>query len=113
MKMNGEQQAAQAGALGLQRAGGAAAQSRPVPQGKLAELVNSYEKNNARLNELILIQRDNVVRLTGINPVDEPPQTNEKVPEITGIMAELERAVYYQNELNTKLNALTDAWAAV
>ena len=109
--MNGEQQA-QVG--GLQRAAsGQAAQSRPIQQGKLAELVNQYEKNNARLNELVMIQRDNAVRLTGINPVDEPPPGNEKVPEITGIMAEFERAVYYQNELNTKLNALTDAWSAL
>jgi len=105
--MNGDNQVQ----AGLQRAGASqAAQSRPIQQGKLAELVSQFEKNNARLNELILIQRDSCVRLTGINPIDEPSPSNEKVPEITGIMAELERAVYYQNELNTKLNALTDSW---
>jgi hypothetical protein len=88
------------------------AQTRPIQQGKLAELVNNYEKNNARLNELILIQRDNITRITGINPVDEPPPT-ETQPESSGVISDFERAVLYHNELNTKLNAITDAIASI
>ncbi len=111
--MNGEQQIGQ-GALqqaGLGASLGQAA-TRPQPQGRLAELVHMYEKNNARLNELILIQRDNITRVTGNNPVDEPPGQENK-PEQSGVIADFERAAVYQNELNTKLNALTDALAAI
>jgi Mg2+ and Co2+ transporter CorA len=107
--MNGEQQAQQQ-AVGLQRAGGA--QTRPIQQGRMAELVGQYEKNNARLNELIMIQRDNITRIIGTNPVDEPPQ-KETEPQSSGVISDLERAVYYQNELNTKLNAITDALASL
>ena len=94
----------------LAQSAGLGPASRPVQQGKLAELVNQYEKNNARLNELILIQRDNCTRITGTNPVDEPPE-QENVPEVSGVTHDLERAVCYQSDLNNKLNVLTDAWA--
>ena len=109
--MNEERQAGQ-GMLQAAQAAGLQSQTRPIQQGKLAELVNQYEKNNARLNELILIQRDNLTRITGVNHVDEPPQQTNQ-PEESGVLADFERAACYHNELNTKLNSLTDALASI
>lgn len=102
------QNMAQEQAIGLQRTGAA---TRPAQVGRLAELVGQYEKNNARLNELIMIQRDNITRITGTNPIDEVPQ--KETPEASGIIHDFDRAVCYQNELNSKLNALTDTLATL
>ncbi len=101
---NQQAAAQQASALGALH--GAATQ--PIPQGKLAEMVHQLERGNQRLNELILIQRDHCTRITGNNPVSEPDAPD--AVQQSGTLQDFERALLEQNELNSKLNALTDAW---
>ena len=92
------------------RLGGAQA-VRAEKEGELLGFLNRLQKYNARLNELILMQRDAAIRITGINPVDEPTPTD--APEATGITAEINMALYNYEELLTKLNSLTDRWLAL
>ncbi len=89
---------------GLGRAG----QVQAEKQGELATFLNRLQKQNARMNELILMQRDAIVRITGTNPIDEPQPCDS--PEMVGVNAEINMALIAYEELLGKINNLTDRW---
>ncbi len=111
-KMNGGQatgqdlqRAVQTPAPALRGAGQA---TRAEKQGELANFLDRLQKSNARFNELILMQRDAAIRIAGVNPVEEPQPTD--TPELVGITSEINAELIRYDELNQKLNQLTDRW---
>ncbi len=101
--------ASQARSPGLQRAG--VGQVQTEKQGELQNFLNRLQKQNARLNELVLMQRDAIVRITGTNPIDEPQPCD--TPEMVGVNAEINMALIAYEELLQKLSQLTDRWLAL
>ncbi len=92
------------------RTGNAALSAATTPQTEsvLSALLGKICRQNARLNELILIQRDCCVKVIGINPIEEPSPKEKEDPQ--GLAFEITRALEYKEELLDKLNCVTDQW---
>lgn len=88
--------------------GAAAGQARAEKEGELQGFLSRLQRSNARINELILMQRDVSLRVCGINPIEEPTPTD--APEPTGVMAEINMGLMHLDELTQKLNQMTDRW---
>lgn len=113
--MNEGQDLQRAASMGPQtpqpgRLGGAQA-VRADKEGELLNFLTRLQKSNARFNELVLMQRDAAIRICGVNPIDEPPPTD--APEATGLTSEINSALIYLDELNGKMNGLTERWMAL
>lgn len=77
--------------------------------GMLQEVIERLQKQNQEMCQCILSQRDAALKVTGVNPVEEPEVAGE-APEPSGDLAELDRAVIYHNELLSKIRSLTNHW---
>lgn len=101
----------QTGSAPIQAGAGRANLTPTTPETGLQQFLSRIQRQNQDFNELVLLQRDHAVRITGINPVDEP--TPSDAPEATGIMAEISTALAFNNELVEKLRSLTNHWTTV
>jgi len=102
-----DQQAGLLQAASVQVGLGQAVAARPA--GTLDTFISSLQKHNSRLNELVLLQRDHCVKVTGNNPIEDVPPT-EKPVEPVGTLAEFYAALEWYEELLKKLNNTTEAW---
>lgn len=82
-----------------------------TPETGLQNFLSRLQRQNSDLNEMIMLQRDSTLRITGANPIEEPPPMD--APEAVGTMAEINLALGYNLELIGKLRALTNHWASI
>lgn len=87
------------------------AQTAVQPGGAIDQAVNRLKKCNARLSELVSIQRDQHCRLTGNNPLNQDPTTDKPRAEGSFHDLVLEMEIF---EMSLEyLNQLTDAWGTL